>query len=155
MAKVNRVGSEQSYRTPPEFLRVIETTFGPITFDAACTRANAVAPAGFYHDEGVDALASPWPGGGLTWANPPWRHAGKFAAKAATSTGRVLLLVQAAVGSEWYARYVEPYAAVFFLRPRLTFLLPDGTPMGAGLNRDAMLCAYGFGAVGAESWRWR
>ncbi len=52
---------QQDYRTPPDFLAGVQLKFGvQLSFDLACTRADAVAGAGFIHPE-QDALASPWP----------------------------------------------------------------------------------------------
>ena len=149
---------EQGFRTPPDFLRACERKFGVrIAFDLACTREDAVAP-GFVHPE-VDALASAWPTmveGDVAWLNPPYARSSAFARVASESKHcRTLMLVPASVGTAWFAEYVHPHALVVFLRPRLTFLHPDGTIMPAPINRDLMLCAYGWppGVVVCEDWR--
>ncbi len=149
---------EQGFRTPPDFLRACERKFGVrIAFDLACTREDAVAP-GFVHPE-VDALASAWPTmveGDVAWLNPPYARSSAFARVASESKHcRTLMLVPASVGTAWFAEYVHPHALVVFLRPRLTFLQPDGTVMPAPINRDLMLCAYGWppGVVVCEDWR--
>lgn len=150
---------QQDYRTPPDFLRAVERKFGvQIGFDLACTRENAVAPFGIYHP-GQDALASPWPEmapGHAAFCNPPFGRSGAFARVASECVGhcRSILLIPASVGSKWFAEHVAGIACVVFLRPRIEFLLPDGTPCGAGINRDCMLAAYGWApGMHCEDWR--
>lgn len=165
---------EQNFRTPPDFLRACERKFGvKITFDLACTREDTVvdlveaAFGGPMHVEGscgmyypnTDALVSAWPhmpAGAVAWCNPPYARSSAFARVASESKHcRTLMLVPASVGTAWFAEYVHPHALVVFLRPRLTFLQPDGTVMPAPINRDLMLCAYGWppGVVVCEDWR--
>lgn len=165
MASVNRPNAPQDYRTPKALLDAIKRRFGRIDWDAACTRENAVTDAGYYFPE-IDALARDWNELGtlLVFANPPWSDAGKFATKCAARTvGPTLLLVQAAVDSEWYARHVHGRALVLALRPRIPFLAPDGKSpafvdargKALGVNRPAMLACYSIGSVGFEPWDWR
>lgn len=157
MAAVNRPNAPQDYRTPPELLAAVQARFGSITFDAACTLEDSVAPSG-YHHPAYDALERDWAEelqGAIVWCNPPFRLAGKFAAKAAESQQGddppvVLLLVQASVGSAWFAKHVHDKALVLFLSPRVKFV-----GQAQGINRDLMLCVYGFdGDRGYAPWRW-
>lgn len=155
----------QTFRTPPDFLRAVERKFGvEIAFDLACTAEDCVTSQafivrGFFHDAGEDALAKPWPSlrnGQAAWCNPPYAKAGAFARVASESPHcRTLMLVPASVGTAWFAQYVHQKALVCFLRPRLTFLQPDGTPMPQGINRDLMLLGYGWtpGVYVCEDWR--
>lgn len=165
MAKVNRPNSPQGYRTPPELLAAVEKRFGKITFDLACTSADCVAEYGFMIDTGFDAFVEPWCraiGDGLGWCNPPWKDAGRYARLAAESGCRVLLNTQLAPDANWYAEHVHGKALVLALNPRVPYLNPDGTPAcvdkrgkALGINRPAMIAAYGFGVVGFEPWRWQ
>lgn len=150
---------QQDYRSPPDFLRAVERKFGvEIAFDLAGTVHNLVTGDGFCHDLGQDALALPWPRlseGRAAFCNPPFGRSGAFARVASESMHcRSILLIPASVGSRWFAEHVAGIACVVFLRPRLTFLLPDGTPCGAGINRDCMLAAYGW-APGMHCSDWR
>ena len=156
---------QQDYRTPPDFLRAVERKFGvSIGFDLACSATNAVASCGFFYErDGVvdprqDALASAWPtmpDGEAAFCNPPFGRSGAFARVASESMHcRSILLIPASVGSRWFAEHVAGIACVVFLRPRIEFLLPDGTPCGAGINRDCMLAAYGW-APGMHCSDWR
>lgn len=154
------VSDQQSYRTPPDFLAAVERRFDALfAFDLAATRTNAVAAGYFDHSAGDDALARTWPtivDGDAAWLNPPFNRAKDFARKASESPQcRTLMLVPASVGTAWFAEYVHGRALVVFLRPRLVFLNADGTPMPAGINRDLMLCAYGWtpGVYTCQDWR--
>lgn len=169
MAKVNRAGAQQSYRTPRAFLDAVEREYGEITWDAACTTEDCVVNGAGYHWPHVDALKRDWDEGqaylGLTWCNPPFAQAGAFCRKAAEAQlkrpVRVLMLVQAAVDSDWFRQHVHGKAFVRPLSPRLAFTLPDGSPVldgkgkPAAINRPLMLAEYGFGRVGFEPWRWK
>lgn len=153
------VSGQQSYRTPPDFLAAVERRFEcRIAFDLACTAEDRVALHGFEYPA-HDALALPWPrlsDGNAAFCNPPFAKASAFARVASESPQcRTLMLVPASVGTAWFAEYVHNRALVVFLRPRLVFLNPDGTPMPAGINRDLMLCAYGWtpGVYTCQDWR--
>lgn len=149
---------QQNYRTPPDFLAAVQRKFDiTIVFDLACTAEDRVAPHGFEHPA-HNALACAWPTfdpGCTAWCNPPFAKASAFARVASESPHcRTLLLTPASVGSKWFAEYVYGHACIVFLRPRIVFLQPDGTPCPAGINRDCMLAAYGWApGVYCEDWR--
>lgn len=153
------VSSQQLYRTPPDFLRAVKRRFGVrIGFDLACTEDDCVGEGlGFFHPA-QDALTRAWPrtdGDFVAWCNPPFNRASAFARVASESPHcRTLMLIPASVGSNWFAEHVDGKALVIFLRPRIVFLQPDGTPCGAGINRDCMLLGWGWqpGFV-CQDWR--
>ncbi len=157
MAKVNQPNAKQTYCTSPELLAAIEARYGEIQWDCACTIDNCVADAGFFQPD-YDALAEDWRMlEGLTaFCNPPFRDSGLFAAKAAASQRtpnppRVLLLVQAAVDTQWWEDHVRYKALVLHLAPRPAFV-----GMTAGINRALALCVYGPGiGPGEQRWVWR
>ena len=176
MAKVNRTGAQQSYRTPRAFLDAVEREYGRITFDAACTPIDCVAPVYGYCHPDIDALTRDWaellehpvvlPSMLLVYCNPPFAQAGAFCRKAAEAQRpdapvRILMLVQAAVDSDWFRQHVHGKAFVRPLSPRIAFTHPDGSPVSDGrgkpaaINRPLMLAEYGFGRVGFEPWRWK
>lgn len=153
------VSAQQAYRTPRDFLERVQRKFGvTIAFDLACTVEDAVAPIGFGYPK-QDALASAWPDTsklpGIAYCNPPFNRAGAFARVASESPHcRTLMLIPASVGSNWFAEYVNGKALVVFLRPRIVFLQPDGTPCEAGINRDCMLLGFGWQpGFHCEDWR--
>src|SRR5687768_11527499 len=102
-ASLNRGGSRQDFETPPEFMAAASARFGALTFDLAASAANAKAPC--YYDELADSLKQPWPKRGLNWLNPPFAHIPPWARKCFREScdgSRILLLVPASVGSNWY-----------------------------------------------------
>lgn len=147
---------QQNFRTPPEFLVAAAARAGaPFDFDCACTFADAVAASGFPYPQ-VDALAQDWRTlqGQHCWLNPPFKQAAAFAAKCAESGADITALLPASVGTAWYAKFAHGRGQVIFLRPRIVFLQPNGTPMPAGINRDCMLVLYGRGSgYSCEDWR--
>lgn len=157
MAKVNQPHARQDYCTPPELLEAVQARFGKIEFDLACTEQNAVANYGYFHPE-HDALVRDWCDlERLTcWANPPFANSRHFAARAHASQycdnpPTVLLLVPAAVDSNWYSEHVHGKALVLPLSPRVAFV---GQP--TAINRPLMLCVYGPHITpGFEPWQWK
>lgn len=147
--------SKQDYQTPVEFLAAVSDRFGRIVHDLACTTANAVARAGFYHDRGYDGLAADWTDlaspGEVLWLNPEFGKIAPWAEKCATYAGRglVTMLIPAAVSTNYFADHIHGRAYVLPLRPRIVFVGET-----QGFPKDLMLCVYGMGLRGFEPWRW-
>lgn len=152
-AAMNRGGSKQDYATPRVFLDAVENRFGTPHFDLAASAENAVTQ-GFY-DEERDALKQDWAadlGRATAWLNPPFSNVAPWAERCARYSSprlRILFLVQASVGSEWFAEHVFPHAFVLALRPRISFDGKNPFP------KDLILAGYGFGVRGFDLWRWR
>lgn len=151
--------SVQEVGTPREFLYAVEARFGRIGVDLAADESNHVVehycgPGGMFDDS--LSLACQWGWSdhpGLRWLNPPFAKIGPWAEKCAEQSSigpcMIAMLVPAAVGANWFADHVAGRAAVYFLRPRLTFLgHKDPYP------KDLMLAVYGE-KPGYECWRWR
>lgn len=157
MPKQRPATSRQDYGTPSDFLVAVEHRFGRLTFDLACRSDNAKTVGGYFFDKGIDALKEPWgldhPEGNL-WLNPPYDDIGKWAEKCASESvrryGQILFLVPASVGANWFAEHVHRKAIVLALSPRLTF---EGCT--ECYPKDLMLCVYGHGLSGFDTWRWR
>jgi len=110
-----------------------------------------------------DALTCEWPDvAGWCWLNPPFGHIEpwvKRAAHAQVASPRptaVLVLLPAAVGSNWFARWVDGWAQrVLFLNGRLAFMPEKPTWL---YPKDCLLAEY-RGVPGAwteyEVWNWR
>jgi phage N-6-adenine-methyltransferase len=113
------------YRTPRNFMDVIRAEFGPLTWDLAASADNAQALQYLTETDNALALDRPWRRlGGWLWLNPPYGNIGVWAAKAAEEArhgAKILFLVPAAVGSNWYAESLHGQAGIRFLRPRLVF----------------------------------
>jgi phage N-6-adenine-methyltransferase len=155
-----RGASKQDYATPKELIGAVTRRFGLIDFDLAATGDNAVAsrffgPATDHYRkcEGVDSLAQDWNRlQGRLWLNPPFDRIEPWAAKCAACDidgTSIFFLVPASVGSEWFAKYVDGKARVYFLRPRLSFDGKNPYP------KDCLLAVYSDSDPGYECWRWR
>lgn len=153
-AAFNRGASRQDWETPPELIAAVEARFGRLQCDLACSSDNMKALSGFVFDRGQDSLAdsSEWPLHQLCWLNPPYSAIKPWASKCAESGSKVLLLVPASVGSNWFRDYVYDTAHVLFLNGRVQFV-------GAEQNypKDLMLCCYNLfpEPYGVEVWDWR
>jgi len=149
-------GSVQEVGTPREFLDAVERRFGKLEFDLAANADNSICGPDFYGPgsfNSVDALTTWWGNKPLNmWLNPPYSNIEPWAAKCARDRhpeGRIAFLIPAAVGTNYFARYIHDKALVLFLSPRLTFVgHKDPYP------KDLMLAMYGE-TRGYECWRWR
>lgn len=172
--------SKQDYGTPWELIRAIEARWGKLARDLAAHDSgdNAKAPAWF--GESDDYLKQEFtpdlglPDDALCWCNPPFENIGPWAAKWAADAAkgaRIIALVPASIGSEWFAAHVccgqgRPIAAqVIALRPRIAFEggghqkgCVDPECLGCQTYpKDCMLLVYGFGefSIDLEVWRWK
>lgn len=142
--------SEQVVGTPEEFIMAVEERFGHLSVDLAATAENAKAP--FHIGPESDSLKQKWNlYDGNLWLNPPFGHIKPWVKKASKTipSGRILVLVPASVGSNWFADHVWGRARVYFLRPRMMFVGHT-----AGYPKDLMLLVYGE-EPGVELWRWK
>jgi hypothetical protein len=149
---------QQDYRTPPDFLAAALRRFqlARWDWDLACEEHNCVAAHGFKQPH-VNALAVDWSplarAGATCWLNPDFGKCRLWAPKCASSGVRIVSLMPASVGSVWFRENCDGKAQVIFLQPRIVFLLPDGTPCEAGINRDCMLVAWGWApGYSCEDW---
>lgn len=154
---IRRGKSKQTYGTPDDFLDAVRSHFGRIAFDLAATHENAVAPRHFSPVD--DALLQPWNqlriGREWAWLNPPFDDIGRWAAKCAREAARgarILFLVPASIGSNWFRDHVYPHATVHALNGRLTFK-GETQPY----PKDCMLCVFdGRKAPGPlQVWMWK
>jgi phage N-6-adenine-methyltransferase len=151
-ASFARGSSRQDYATPRDFISAVERRFGPLSVDLAASSENTKAP--IYLTVGQDSLSADWTRHfGNLWLNPPFANIAPWAAKCAAPHTprffrRILFLVPASVGANWFADHVAPHARIYFLVGRLCF---DGR---APFPKDCCLAVYGE-PVGVEWWRWR
>lgn len=159
--------SVQTYGTPMELIRAVEARWGRLGFDLAASEENHKAP--YWYAERHNSLAQDWSERAafqrsrneldLMWLNPPFANIAPWAEKCKLESqqgARIIFLVPASVGAEWFAAHVEGHARVVALRPRLTFEgCKDPYP------KDCMLCLYGKVDAqtsfmpGFETWRWK
>jgi phage N-6-adenine-methyltransferase len=146
---IKRHRSSGDYATPWAFIAAVEHKFGPLRVDLAASPGNAKAP--FYYTEAFNSLEQPWHDlMGNLWINPPFGDIKPWAMKCAAeaqSGAKILLLVPASVGANWFGDYVHNRAQVHFLSPRLSFDGKNAYP------KDLIIAAYGW-PPGYEVWKW-
>ena len=156
----------QDWRTPPELVEAVVRLFGPIDFDlAAATSDDAIAQHFFAPED--DALKQSWTGIGRNlWLNPPFDFVGDpqepggkcFAQKCWEEAEhlepdqRIILLVRASVGSNWFCQWVHNSAEIITLNGRVKFV-------GAKhpMNADLVLAVFHpkRRSVGFRTWSWK
>lgn len=160
-AAFHRGTSKQDYETDPDFIREVRTRFGALDFDLAATKKNAQAPHFFGPGSSLteDALACSWSHlAGNLWLNPPYDAIATWAKKCSAyqGEGRILFLVPASVGANWFAELVYPFAHTLILNGRLTFV-GEKHPF----PKDCMLAIYGklrplnMPREVIDLWRWK
>jgi DNA N-6-adenine-methyltransferase (Dam) len=146
----NRHRSKQDVETPRDLLDAVEARFGPLTCDLACTKINAKAKDCFTP---TDVIQRPWPSVGILWLNPEYGDIATWSARCAAWRGchnaRLLLLVPASVGSNWYRDHVHGRALVLALNPRVQFVGHTHP-----YPRDLVLASYGD-RPGFGVWQWK
>jgi phage N-6-adenine-methyltransferase len=148
--------SKQDYETPVDFMDAVKSRFGTIGFDLAASDLNAKAPR--YFTEAVNSLIMPWHKAGCLekgewlFLNPPFSNIEPWAEKCAAEMklgARILFLVPAAIGSNWYWKHVAPNAHVLALRQRISFDGKNSFP------KDLLLCVFLAGLKGFQPWDWK
>lgn len=135
------VGTDE-WGTPWEIVNAL----GKFDLDPCACEGNAKAETFFTKEQ--DGLSREW--FGRVWCNPPYSQPllGQFCAKMA-EYGNGILLIFARTGNKVWQESVLPKAdAILFLRRRVRFCLPDGTP-GGSAGCDSALVAYGYQNVEA------
>ncbi len=94
---------------------------------------------------GQDGLVLPWKG--KVFVNPPYSDPGPWALRAVQHAAggpenEVILLVNAAPGSAWWARWIWPHAPVCFPDKRLRFGKPGGIATSPNPH-DSAIVYYG------------
>ncbi len=120
------------WRTPPHIIEAARDVLGRIDLDPASNdAANSTVGALKLYTMDMDGLTQPWHG--HVWLNPPFSHAGKFAAKAlaefaAGQVEEVILLLSAnAMTAKWFSPLLDH--ALCVLTGRLAFIGDDGVPV--------------------------
>jgi phage N-6-adenine-methyltransferase len=152
--------SKQDYGTPIALIDAVEARWDALRWDLAATDANAKASE--YYSPKDDALSphTHWTFDigreGIAWLNPPFGDIAPWARKCAAESAmglRIIMLVPASIGSEWFAEHCEGRVAVIGLRPRLTFGgCKDPYP------KDCCLLLWGplrEGLPLLSTWRWK
>ena len=159
--------SEQTVATPFAFIDAVEKRFRRLTFDLAATidncrvrfpdvgRSMSRSYFGPASPVGEDSLAQLWARlRGNLFLNPPYGDIKTWARKChetpRAAGRRILFLVPASVGSNWWLDYVHDKALVLFTSPRVTF-----ETHSAPYPKDLALVVFSASdKPGYECWRW-
>jgi len=150
--------SKQDYQTPQDFISAVKNRFGDLIVDLAAGNDNRQCDA--YIDYETNSLEQTWSvfnrrvKHGWLWLNPPFRDIAPWVEKChfeMLGGARILALLPASVGSNWYRDHVFGKAAELYLNGRLRFVgCKDLYP------KDCMLLVWDASAVpGREVWQWR
>ncbi len=159
----------QDYTTPPELVQYFARSNGvELILDLAASTENARCPF-FITKERDEANELPvdWAVELMTvanhadlvhaysgaWLNPPFKRCAPFmerAAKAGEEGAKIITLTLASLGTDWYRKWVKPYALSLILEERVRFLgQPDDYP------KELMVSFYGFGRTGLGWTKWK
>lgn len=152
-ASFHRGKSKQDFRTPDDFRTAIVERFGMPAWDLAADSNNFFS-SDCWIGELQNSLLSEWHRltTRLNWLNPPFGDIAPWAEKCRRESmegARILFLIPASVGSNWFQQYVHGWAHVYFLNPRLSFDGKNPFP------KDMVLANFGIGNQGYECWRWK
>lgn len=142
-ASLKRGKSETVVGTPQVFVEAVETKFGELTIDLAASPENHKRSRYFSKED--DSLAQDWEnaiGKGIGWLNPPYNNITPWAIKGDEEGKRgakILMLVPASVGSNWFRDYVHDMHRVIFLNGRIQFVGQKW-----GFPKDLMLVGFGM-----------
>lgn len=172
MTKLVHVSSkgEQVYTTPADFVDLCERRFGVnFVLDLAADKSNTRCE-GFY-DKKVNSLQQDWVKGvkmanfilpvtpdivnldPACWLNPEFKQATPFMRKCATEGQngcKIIALTLSSLGTQWYKRWVKPYAMSYILEDRMIF---EGQT--APYPKELMISLFGFGMTGLGWWNWK
>ena len=142
MSKSNNMNidtGEKTWLTPPHIIDAL----GPFDLDPCCPPKMPWQTAAEMVCRPADGLAVDWRGKRV-WLNPPYgREAVPFLRKMAIDgTGGGILLYFARTDSSMWHDYIFPFAyGILFLRGRVKFCRPDGTPADSA-GAPSALVAY-------------
>ena len=118
--------SHDSWRTPPEFYRVLDAEF-QFDLDAAASEENHLCV--YWIDKDADALSEPWEHP-VVFCNPPYSQIGAFVKRGYEQSqehcNTVVMLLPAYTDPKYWSEYVMKAHEIRFLKGRLSFLDEDG-----------------------------
>ena len=144
--------STDVWLTPPELVQAL----GVFDLDpCACgfiPKWKQLARAWMGLDFGVDSLTKRWRG--RVWLNPPYSIWPAFMEKL-KQHGNGIALIFARTETKGFDEHIWKGAdAVFFLKRRIKFKLPDGSNPKNGATQPSVLIAYGHNNVDAIQAAW-
>ncbi len=128
-AKTLFSSDKTDWRTPRELFDRLDAKYH-FTLDAAATAENALCKS--YYTEADDGLSKSWDGE-IVFCNPPYdRSVDKWVKKGSEiKRGICVMLLAARTDTRRFHNWIYHQAEVEFIKSRVHFLHPDGTPAGA------------------------
>lgn len=129
----------ETWLTPPEIIRDL----GPFDLDPCAAPEPRPWPTATRHIAlPEDGLSAEW--SGVCWVNPPYGpHTGDWLDRLAEHGAGGIALTFARTETDWFFRTVwEKAGALLFVRGRLTFHRPDGSPGRFNGSAPSVLISY-------------
>lgn len=119
---VGYTGGSDEHDTPVQFFAPIADAIGGFDLDPAASSTSDLADRNITKDE--DGLSVPWHGD--VWLNPPYSEVGDWMAYARRqyehgNAERIVALVFARTGTQWWHNHATTANAICFVEGRLTF----------------------------------
>lgn len=133
MIKAAKTGYSDKWATPSEILEPLNKEFHfnydpcPIT----------------WKDGDPDALTLDW--GTSTFCNPPYSRVAEFVKKASEESKKgkkVVMLINAAVDTQWFHTYIYNKAEIRFVRGRIKFINPANPDKRVPAPRPSMIVIF-------------
>lgn len=145
---------KQDYMTPVNFMQAVGQHWY-CKFDLAASTSNICS---MYFDEEDNSLEQNWAAvteenGGYLWLNPPFGNTKDWVKKCSEEMERgakIVSLLLASTGANWYRDYIHGKAMVYFLNGRVTFV-GCKTPF----PKDLMIVVWDKSINGTAWWDWR
>lgn len=134
------VSLSDEWLTPPALLRLL----GDFDLDPCACRTQPWPTAARHFTVDDNGFAQRWEG--RVWLNPPYGRATSLWLGRLAEHGDGIALIFARTETAMFFEHVWPKAdGILFLRGRLTFYRPDGTPGDFNGGAPSCLVAYGEG----------
>jgi hypothetical protein len=121
--------------------RPVLDALGPFDLDPATPAVQPWPTAARRYTIEDDGLHQSWQG--RVWLNPPYSDIEAWMAKLAAHGQGTALVFARCETAWWFESVWNKCSGILFLRGRLYFCHPDGTPAGANSGGPSALIAYG------------
>jgi phage N-6-adenine-methyltransferase len=168
--KDGKINLKNEARTPPELFRKLDEKYH-FELDAACSPDNCIVKTGYGYARGDNALAADWSNytmdngeyASIFYCNPPYSNPAPFIEKAHLEShkgAKVVMLLPADTSTVSFHEHVMKANEIIFLKGRVTFNNPDGTPMVGSPKFGSMIVVfermqYQPKRVTVLSWDWK
>lgn len=139
---------EETYLTPPEIIRALESQDFRFHLDPACPPNMPWRTAENMLTKAEDGLAAEW--NGHVWLNPPYgTETQKWMQKMAEHNDGIALVFNRTDTAWFHEAVFEKAQAMLLLKGRIRFYNADGTQTAQSAPAPSVLIAYGTPSVHA------